>query len=89
LHIDIDCIDPGEAPGVTFSVDGGLGTAEVSDLAGYLCASGQLAAITIASASLTADEGNRTLESVRQLATSIADALSLASPLSGEYPPDL
>jgi arginase len=79
LHIDIDCIDPEEAPGVTFSVDAGLGVAEVADLAGYLSASGRLAALTIASASLTVDEGDRTLESVRQLATSIADALVLVA----------
>jgi arginase len=79
LHIDIDCIDPSEAPGVTFPVDGGLGAAEVADLAGYLCASGCLAALTIASASLPEDEGGRTLESVRRLVVSIADALSLAA----------
>jgi arginase len=79
LHIDIDCIDPSEAPGVTFPVAGGLGAAEVSDLAGYLCASGCLAALTIASASLPADEGGRTLESVRRIVVSIADALALVA----------
>jgi len=81
LHIDVDCIDPSEAPGVTFPVGNGLGTAEVADLAGYLCASGRLAALTIASASLSADKEDLTLNSLRTLLTSIADALSLASPL--------
>jgi len=79
LHIDVDCIDPSEAPGVTFPVAGGLGTAEVADLAGYLCASGRLVALTIASANLAADEDDRTLEGLRQLITSIGDALSLAA----------
>ncbi len=83
LHIDVDCVDPREAPGVTFPVAGGLGTAEVADLAGYLCASGRLAAITIASANLAADEDNLTLNSLRMLLTSISDALSLATPSSG------
>jgi arginase len=78
LHIDVDCIDPREVPGVTFPVADGLGTAEVADLAGYLCASGQLAALTIASANLVVDESGRTVESLRRLLTSMADALALA-----------
>lgn len=83
LHIDVDCIDPSEVPGVTFPVADGLGTAEVADLAGYLCASGQLAALTIASANLSVDKEDLTLSSLRRLLTSISDALSLAVPASG------
>jgi len=83
LHIDVDCIDPSEAPGVTFPVAGGLGTAEVADLAGYLCASGRLAALTIASANLLVDEEDLTLNNLRMLLTSISDALSLSTPVPG------
>lgn len=78
LHIDVDSIDPSEAPGVTFPVPGGLTAAEVADLAGYVCASGRLAALTIASASLPADRNETTLKSIRRLLTSISDALALS-----------
>ncbi|MFQ5742786.1 MAG: arginase family protein [Acidobacteriota bacterium] len=75
LHIDVDAIDPGEAPGVNYRVAGGLGTDEVADLAGYLCASGQVAALTVASANLTRDQGGKTIAALRTLVTSLADAL--------------
>jgi len=68
---------------VTFPVAGGLGTAEVADLAGYLCASGRLAALTIASANLLVDEEDLTLNNLRMLLTSISDALSLSTPVPG------
>jgi arginase len=83
LHIDVDSIDPSEAPGVAFPVPGGLSTAEVADLAGYLCASGRVAALTLASASFSAESEGRTIESLLLLATSIADALSLSAAAPG------
>ena len=78
LHFDVDSLDPEFAPGVHYRVDGGFYPSEVSDIAGYLCTSGHVGAISVASANLDHDRDGRTVESVRSVVTSIADALAQA-----------
>ena len=78
LHFDIDSLDPEFAPGVHYRVDGGYDPSEVGALAGYLCASGCVGAITVASANLDHDVDGRTLDSVRDVFSSVADALAAA-----------
>ncbi len=79
LHFDVDSLDPQWAPGVHYRVDGGFHPAEVSGIAGNLCAAGSVGAIAIASANLDHDEDGRTVDSIRSFVSSIADALSMAS----------
>lgn len=76
LHFDVDVIDPDYAPGVYFGFPGGFDPSEVATLAGYLCASGCVGALAIASANLDNEVEGRTLETIRDVITSIADALS-------------
>jgi len=75
LHFDVDAIDPDYAPGVYFGVPGGFDPSEIATLAGYLCASGCVGALTIASANLDSDVEGRTLGAIRDVVTSVADAL--------------
>ncbi len=76
LHFDVDSLDPEFAPGVHDQVAGGFDPAEVATLAGYLCASGHVGVITVASANLDHDVDHRTMDSVRTVFASIADALA-------------
>ena len=76
LHFDVDSLDPEFAPGVHYRVAGGFDPSEVATLAGYLCASGCVGVITVASANLDHDVDNRTLDSVRTVLSSVADALA-------------
>lgn len=76
LHFDVDCLDPACAPGVHYRVEGGFDANEAGTLLGYLCASGCVSAVTIASANLDHDVDNRTVGSVRTVLTSVADALA-------------
>ncbi len=76
LHFDVDSLDPEFAPGVHYRVDGGFDPSEVATLAGYLCASGCVGAMTVASANLDHDVDNRTLDSMRTVFSSVADALA-------------
>ena len=76
LHFDVDSLDPEYAPGVHYRVDGGFDPAEVATLAGYLCASGCVGTMTVASANLDHDIDNRTLDSMRSVFSSVADALA-------------
>jgi len=76
LHFDVDVLDPDYAPGVHYRVDGGFDPAEVGTLAGYLCASGCVSAIAVASANLDHDTDGRTIAAIRDVFSSIADALA-------------
>lgn len=76
LHFDVDVLDPEYAPGVHFPVAGGFDPGEVATLAGYLCASGCVGAIAIASANLERDIEGRTVTAVREVLSSVADALA-------------
>lgn len=76
LHFDVDVLDPQYAPGVYFGVDGGFDPSEVATLAGYLCASGCVGVLAVASANLDHDVDGRTVASIRDVFTSIADALA-------------
>jgi arginase len=76
LHFDVDVLDPDYAPGVYFGVPGGFDPAEIATLAGYLCAGGCVGALSIASANLDNDVEGRTIAAIRDVVTSIADALS-------------
>jgi arginase len=76
LHFDVDVIDPAYAPGVYFGVDGGFEPSEVATLAGYLCASGCVDVIAIASANLDNDVDGRTVAAVRDVVVSLGDALA-------------
>ncbi|MGD8327894.1 MAG: arginase family protein [Acidobacteriota bacterium] len=76
LHFDVDVIDPDYAPGVYFGVPGGFDPSEIATLAGYLCAGGCVGALSIASANLDNEVEGRTLAAIRDVVTSIADALS-------------
>jgi len=80
LHFDVDAIDPEQAPGVHYRAPGGLQAADVATLAGYLCASGRIGAIAVASANLDHDRDGLTVAAIREVLVSIADALSLAVP---------
>jgi len=77
LHLDVDALDPAEAPGVVFPVAGGFRVDEVADSAGYLCVSGRVGALSVASADLEQDDG-RTIRALRTVLLSVADALALA-----------
>jgi len=77
LHIDVDALDPEFAPGVHYRVDGGFDPSEVGTLAGYLCASGRVGAITLASANFDHDIDGRTVNSIREVFASVADALAM------------
>ena len=79
LHFDVDAIDPEHAPGVHYRAPGGFQPADVATLAGYLCASGHVSAIAVASANLDHDVDGRTVATIRDVLVSIADALSLAA----------
>jgi len=76
LHFDVDVLDPEYAPGVHYRVEGGFDPAEVGTLAGYLCASGCVGAIAVASANLDHDTDGRTIAAIRDVFCSIADALA-------------
>jgi arginase len=78
LHFDVDALDPEHAPGVHYRVPGGFQTPDVATLAGYLCASGRVGAMAVASANLDHDRDGRTVAAIREVLVSIADALSLA-----------
>jgi len=77
LHIDVDALDPEFAPGVHYRVDGGFDPSEVGTLAGYLCASGRVGAITLASANFDHDIDGRTVNSIREVFASMVDALAM------------
>ena len=49
---------------------------EVATLAGYLCSIGDVRALSIASADFDKDVDGRTVDSIRTVITSIADALA-------------
>jgi len=76
LHFDVDSLDPQDAPGVHYRVDGGLDANEVGTLAGYLCASGSVSVMAVASANLDHDIDGRTIGAVHTVLTSVADALA-------------
>ena len=76
LHFDVDVLDPRYAPGVHYRGDDGFDPAEVGTLAGSLCASGCVGAITVASANLDHDVDGRTVDAIRDVFASIADALA-------------
>lgn len=76
LHFDVDVLDPEFGPGVHYRVAGGFDPAEVATLAGYLCASGRVGAVAVASANLQHDVDGRTVDSVRRVLASVADALA-------------
>jgi arginase len=76
LHFDVDAIDPAYAPGVYFRVAGGFDPSEVGTLAGYLCASGCVGVMAVASADLDHDSEGRTVEAIRDVLVSVADALA-------------
>ena len=59
-----------------YRVDGGFDPSEVATLAGYLCASGCVGAMTVASANLDHDIDHRTIDSVHTVFSSVADALA-------------
>ena len=80
LHFDVDALDPEQAPGVHYRVPGGFQAPDVATLAGYLCASGRVGAIAVASANLDHDRDGLTVAAIREVLVSIADALSLAVP---------
>jgi arginase len=76
LHFDVDSLDPEFGPGVHYRVANGFDPAEVGTLAGYLCASGRVGAIAVASANLDHDIDGRTVASIRRVFDSVADALA-------------
>lgn len=76
LHFDVDSLDPQCAPGVHYRVDGGFDANEVGTLAGYLCAGERVRAIAVASANLDHDIDGRTVDAIRTVLTSVADALA-------------
>lgn len=78
LHLDVDVLDPADAPGVDYRVNDGLRTDEVADLVGYLATSGRLAALAMASANLTRDADGTTVGNLRTVLTSLADGLAAA-----------
>jgi arginase len=78
LHFDVDALDPEQAPGVHYRVPGGFQPGDVATLAGYLCASGRVGAMAVASANLDHDRDGLTVAAIREVLVSIADALSLA-----------
>lgn len=78
LHFDVDALDPEYAPGVYFGVPNGFDPAEIATLAGYLCTSGRVGTLAIASANLDNDIEGRTVDAIRDVVTSIADALRFA-----------
>lgn len=77
LHVDVDALDPDDAPGVGFPVPDGFRVDEVADVAGYLGVTGRVGALSVASADLERDDG-RTVRALRTVLLSIADALALA-----------
>lgn len=48
IHVDLDVIDPAEAPGLRFPAPGGPGTAAVTDALRTVLATGRAAAVGIA-----------------------------------------
>jgi arginase family enzyme len=80
LHFDVDSLDPACAPGVHYRVGGGFDASEVATLAGYLSAGNCVRAITVASANLDHDVDGRTVDAIRVVLTSVADALAAVTP---------
>ena len=76
LHFDVDVLDPEFGPGVAYPVAGGFDPSEIGTLAGYLCVSGRIGAITVASANLDCDVDGRTVAAIRHVLCSVADALA-------------
>jgi arginase len=77
LHFDVDALDPEHAPGVYYPVAGGFDPSEVATLAGYLCASGRVGVLAIASADLERDFDGRTIGAIRDVVVSASDALAM------------
>jgi arginase family enzyme len=80
VHFDVDVIDPEFAPGVHYRVAGGFDPSEVATLIGYLCASGRVGALSIASANLDHDVDGATVGAIRDVLSSVADALATVLP---------
>ena len=78
LSLDIDSVDPSDAPGVDTPVPGGLEAAMVSEIIQRLVKHGNMVAMDLVEVNPAQDEANRTAE----LAVALADAaLGGAQPL--------
>jgi len=64
IHIDLDVLDPAEAPGMNFPVPGGPSPAELAEAMALCLAQPRAAALGIASYNAPKDENNRTLTAV-------------------------
>ncbi len=64
IHIDLDVLDPAEAPGMNFPVPGGPSPADLAEAIALCLAQPKAAALGIASYNAPKDEDNRTLAGV-------------------------
>jgi arginase len=67
VHVDLDVIDPEEAPGMNFPVPGGPGVAALGESLALCLSYGKASALGIASYNAPKDEQGRTLAGVLRL----------------------
>ncbi|HEY7294551.1 MAG TPA: arginase family protein, partial [Dehalococcoidia bacterium] len=75
IHIDLDVLDPAEAPGMNFPVPGGPSPTELADAIALCLAEPKAAALGIASYNAPKDEENRTLTGVFRVIAGAARGL--------------
>lgn len=74
VHIDIDVVDPHEAPGVSFPVPGGLGPAEVETILAQVARRFRIRGAALTAYNPDKDEGDRTLRVGLRLLAALAGA---------------
>jgi arginase len=67
LHIDIDVLDPAEAPGVDYPAAGGLAMAQLRDIAGRVGDLGNLGALALTAVNPSKDVDGRTVGAALEL----------------------
>lgn len=76
LSLDLDVVDPGEAPGVTTPVSGGLAANEVLSLVQEVAASGKLVGVDLVELLPSRDKDGRTARLAARLVMEIAASTS-------------
>lgn len=80
VHIDLDVLDPVEAPGMNFPVPGGPSVAQLAEAVALCLSYPKAAALGIASYNASKDEQGRTLAGVVRLVLGALDGLTARTP---------